>query len=116
MAQTEQMVVAQFQEKRQQLSAMAGKINELRGEIQEHEMVLKTLETMDRGRKCFRLIDQVLVERTVGEVQPAVAKNLEGLTDAVNNITESAKKHETELNEFQAKYKIRIVGPGEEQQ
>jgi hypothetical protein len=58
-AQTEQMVVQQFQEKRQHLSAMAGKISELRGEIQEHEMVLKTLEKMDRDRKCFRLIDQV---------------------------------------------------------
>jgi prefoldin subunit 2 len=30
---------------------------------------------MDAKRKCFRLVGEVLVERTVGEVFPAVKKN-----------------------------------------
>ena len=42
--------------------------NELDIERQEHGLVLGALQPMDDGRKCFRLIGDVLVERTVGEV------------------------------------------------
>lgn len=34
---------------------------------------------MDPKRKCWRMIGDVLVERTVGEFLPAVQSNLEGV-------------------------------------
>jgi hypothetical protein len=33
--------------------------------------VLKQLEPMDKGRRCYRMIGDVLVERTVAETLPA---------------------------------------------
>lgn len=48
-------------------------------QLQEHELVLKTLEPVEATRTCFRLIGGVLVERTVAEVRPAVAANAENL-------------------------------------
>ena len=51
-----------------QVNALWRKINELDIERQEHGLVLGALQPMDDGRKCFRLIGDVLVERTVGEV------------------------------------------------
>lgn len=39
--------------------------------------MIETLEGLDADRKCFRLIGGVLVERTVKEVLPAMAKHLE---------------------------------------
>ena len=47
--------------------------------LQEHESVLKALEGLDPERKCFRQVGGVLVERTVGEVVPAVKNNREQL-------------------------------------
>ena len=41
--------------------------------------MLKTLEPVDGGRTCFRLIGGVLVEHTVSEVRPAVQANSENL-------------------------------------
>lgn len=34
-------------------------------------MVIKQLEPMEKTRKCYRLIGDVLVERTVAETLPA---------------------------------------------
>ena len=48
-------------------------------DVAEHDLVIKTLEPLEAGRKCFRLVGEVLVERTVGEVLPAVKKNRDNL-------------------------------------
>lgn len=71
---TEQQIVAEFKNKQGRLQSIAGKLQELRLEVTQHEMVIKTLQPMDAGRKCFRLVGDVLVERTVGEALPAVTK------------------------------------------
>jgi hypothetical protein len=42
-----------------------------RAEAAEHDLVLKQLEPMDKGRRCYRMIGDVLVERTVAETLPA---------------------------------------------
>ena len=39
--------------------------------------VQETLQGVDAGRKAYRLVGDVLVERSVGEVLPAVSTNLE---------------------------------------
>jgi hypothetical protein len=48
-------------------------------ERNEHTLVLNAIQPLDASRKCFRLIGGVLVERTVGEVLPAVTRNKEGI-------------------------------------
>ncbi|GAX75243.1 hypothetical protein CEUSTIGMA_g2688.t1 [Chlamydomonas eustigma] len=90
-------------------------MTELSAEIAEHDVVMKTLEPMDATRKCFRLVGEVLVERTVGEVLPAVKKNRDNLESFVQSLQASAEQQETELADFQAKYKIRIVREDEEE-
>lgn len=40
-------------------------------EAAEHDLVLKQLEPMDKSRRCYRMIGDVLVERTVAETLPA---------------------------------------------
>ena len=47
--------------------------------MQEHQAVIKALEQLNPSRKCFRLVGEVLVERTVQEVLPAVKNNTEQL-------------------------------------
>lgn len=91
---------------------------ELEMELQEHTLVLQTIEPLDTGRthaprtpepdeqlfsslevfvianynilliscatrqtRCFRLVGGVLVQRTVGEVAPAVRRNKDSLAE-----------------------------------
>ena len=51
--------------------------------IHRCRLVVSTLEGMDKGRKCFRMIGGVLVERTVGEVLPAVKDNHKWVSSVV---------------------------------
>lgn len=43
-------------------------------------LVIDTLQDVDPSRKCFRLIEGILVERTVKEVLPALENNKEEVT------------------------------------
>lgn len=57
-----------------------------------------------------RLLGDVLVERTVSEVLPAVKQNKENIEMLVKQLQQQLEKRKAELAEFQAKYKIRIKG------
>eukprot|EP00775_Hariotina_reticulata_P000314 gene314-526_t len=68
---SEQEVVSRFQQMRQAVRMTWEKLNDIEAEAAEHDLVIKQLEPMDKSRKCFRMIGDVLVERTVAETLPA---------------------------------------------
>ena len=68
-------VAAGLQSLRNEQRAFASKLSELQMDLNEHKLVIDTLEKVERDRKCFRLVGGVLVERSVGEVQPALTGN-----------------------------------------
>lgn len=43
-------------------------------------LVIDTLQDVDPSRKCYRLVEGILVERTVKEVSPALENNKEEVT------------------------------------
>ena len=49
-------------------------------------LFLQAMEPMEASRKAFRLIGGVLVERTVGEVLPAVKKNRDNIMQILGSI------------------------------
>merc|ERR1711934_304883 len=106
----EKAIVAKFQEMREQKQQIASKIAELNVEKNEHEMVVKTLTPLDPGRKAWRMIGGVLVERTCGEVLPAVQENLNKLEEVVVGFTKQYDDKEAEINAFMEKYNIRLQG------
>lgn len=57
--------------------------------IQEHEAVIKALTKLKPERKCYRLVGEVLVERTVKEVLPAVEGNKEQIDLASPSLTKA---------------------------
>ena len=76
---TEQAIVAAFEQLINERDALSSKTIELQSELADHDLVIKTLQPLAPERKCFRLVGEVLVERTVGEVLPAVTKNRDNL-------------------------------------
>lgn len=61
--------------------------------MQEHEIVHKALEPLDPSRKCFRQIGDVLVERTVADVLPAVKINKDQLSAVCWQLCKGVQKH-----------------------
>lgn len=60
---------------KEQRQTIVSKIAELDGEHTEHNLVINTLEPLPSDRRCFRMIGEVLVERTNAEVLKAVIEN-----------------------------------------
>ena len=47
--------------------------------VRVRRVVMQTLEPLAADRRCYRMIGGVLVERTVGDVLPAVKQNADGV-------------------------------------
>lgn len=71
-------------------------------------LVLETLVPLADDRKCFRLINGVLVERTVKDVVPALKTNQEGLKKVLEDLVKQYKSKQDELD----KWKVRGCGHG----
>ncbi|TPX48760.1 hypothetical protein SeMB42_g00327 [Synchytrium endobioticum] len=89
------------------LEALATKMGELEQERDEHQLVLDTISPMDPGRKCFRLVGGVLVERTIRDVVPAVTTNMEGIKQIIGQLQQSFKIKEAEYLSLQKKHNIK---------
>jgi prefoldin subunit 2 len=57
------------------------KVADLESDLVEHSLVEDTLKPLDGGRKAYRLVGDVLVERSVAEVLPSITKNKENVGD-----------------------------------
>jgi prefoldin subunit 2 len=62
--------------------------------------VLDTLEPLPGDRKCFRMINGVLTERTVKEVVPILQTNSEGLKKALEELVKQYKSKQDEMEKW----------------
>ncbi|KAJ2658321.1 Cochaperone prefoldin complex subunit [Coemansia sp. RSA 1200] len=92
-----------------ELKAIASKIGELELQLDEHNLVIKSMTPMPEDRKCFRLINGVLVERSVKEVLPALKTNRDGISSTITQLTSQYKKRDQEFSDFQKLHHIRIA-------
>jgi hypothetical protein len=68
--------------------------------IASNRLVLETLVPLPEDRKCFRLINGVLVERTVKDVVPALQTNAEGLKKVLDDLVKQYKAKQDELEKW----------------
>lgn len=75
-------------------------------------LVLETLEPLPGDRKCFRMINGVLVERTVKDVVPALRTNAEGLKKVLDDLVKQYKAKQDELDKWKVcgEYSASIMG------
>lgn len=66
--------------------------------------MLETLEPLSGDRKCFRMINGVLAERTVKDVVPALKTNAEGLEKVLKELTVQYKSKNEELEKWKASH------------
>lgn len=63
-------------------------------------LVLETLTPLPGDRKCFRMINGVLIERTVEDVVPALKTNSEGLGKVLEDLVKSYKRQQEEMEKW----------------
>ena len=105
---SKQELLHRFKTMRLELQQIAKKLGELESERDEHKLVLDNILPMEPERKCFRLINGVLVERTVKEVIPDLQMQHEQLGQIMENMVAHYKKVEKEMVDFQKDHDIRI--------
>ncbi|KAI1265993.1 Prefoldin beta-like protein [Xylariaceae sp. FL1019] len=91
------------------LQQLAQKIGDVEQEAEEHKLVLETLTPMPDDRTCFRMINGVLVERTVKDVVPALKTNAEGLNKVLDDLVKQYKTKQDDLEKWKKKNNIQVV-------
>jgi len=80
------------------------KLMELEDEKKENELVLESIAKLEDDRKCWRLINGVLVEKTKVEVVPEMRVVINNLNSIINQITESMQAVRQEIRNLEAAY------------
>jgi prefoldin subunit 2 len=74
------VIQRQYNDLLQECQRLSAKIAELEVDRNEHKLVEETLRPLDPHRRAYRLVGQVLVERTVQEVLPSVTSNRQNVS------------------------------------
>jgi prefoldin subunit 2 len=61
-------------------------------------LVIETLDPLSADRKCFRMVNGVLVERTVKDVLPTLKTNSDGLKQVLEDMLKQYKSKQSELD------------------
>ena len=69
---------------------------------------METLEPLPQNRKCFRLINGVLVERTVEDVLPALKTNSDGLKQVLEELLKQYKGKQDEMDKWKASLRLTL--------
>ena len=63
-------------------------------------LVVETLQPLPDDRKCFRMVNGVLVERTVKDVLPALKTNSDGLKQVLDKLLMEYKSKQDEMESW----------------
>lgn len=108
-AKRQQDLQTQYTNYKNALQQIAQKIGDVEQEAEEHKLVLETLEPLPADRKCFRMINGVLVERTVADVKPALQTNAEGLKKVLDDLVKQYKTRQDDLDKWKKKNNVQVV-------
>ncbi|CAH8502863.1 unnamed protein product [Schistosoma turkestanicum] len=108
--QTEEEIVEGFNRLRYEQRSIGSKINDLELDQREHNMVIKVLQSVEPTRKCMRMIDNVLIERQVKDVLPALEASVQKMSECIETLSKQFEEKGRELQRYKAEHKIRIAG------
>eukprot|EP00088_Acartia_fossae_P032758 TRINITY_DN33506_c0_g1_i1.p1 TRINITY_DN33506_c0_g1~~TRINITY_DN33506_c0_g1_i1.p1 ORF type:complete len:136 (+),score=48.40 TRINITY_DN33506_c0_g1_i1:40-447(+) len=108
MKKSQEEIVQGFNVMRNDQRQIASKTNELQQDLNEHNIVIETLEGVDADRKCFRMVGGVLVERTVKEVLPALVSNRDKMGKLIESLDKQLKDKGEEINGYMEKHNIQL--------
>lgn len=93
----EREVARRYQVLQQEVQALIGRIMELEDERKENMLVLDSVSKLEDDRKCWRMVNGVLFEKTKKDVVPELESMISNLAVVVKQLNEAllTKKQET---------------------
>ncbi|GAW83047.1 prefoldin subunit 2 [Plasmodium gonderi] len=79
---------------------LVSKIEELYQDVVEHKLVLEALENVPSDRRCYRMVGEILVERTVGEIKPALVDHKNKVEQIIAECQKKLDEKNSELTKF----------------
>lgn len=70
---------------------------------------MDTMESLPGDRKCFRLINGILMEGTVKAVLPALKTNFDGLKQVLDELLKQYKSKQDEMDKWKKKNNVQVV-------
>uniref|UniRef100_A0A1A9W1C4 Prefoldin subunit 2 n=1 Tax=Glossina brevipalpis TaxID=37001 RepID=A0A1A9W1C4_9MUSC len=104
------LIENEFQQLRNEQRNLVDNLGTLEMDLKEHKNVIETLKTVDPDRKCFRLIDGLLCERTVRVVMPQLIENKDLLEKNITKVTEDIIKKGEQINKYKQEHNIKFRG------
>ena len=80
------------------------KLMELEDEKKENELVIESISKLEDTRKCWRLINGVLIEKTKLEVIPEMRTQINNLNAVAKQITDTLVSVKQEIKNLEAAY------------
>ncbi|KAF4978285.1 hypothetical protein FZEAL_5296 [Fusarium zealandicum] len=110
-AKKQQDLQATYSNYKNTLQQIAQKIGDIEQEAEEHKYAHppRHHRPLSEDRKCFRLINGVLVERTVKDVVPALTTNQEGLRKVLDDLVKQYKTKQDDLEKWKKKNNVQVV-------
>lgn len=85
----EQTVARKYKQLQTEAQALVGKLMEVEDEKKENELVLESISKLEDSRKCWRLVNGVLMEKTKLEVVPEMRVVINNLNAVIKQITDT---------------------------
>ncbi|VWU51690.1 prefoldin subunit 2, putative [Hepatocystis sp. ex Piliocolobus tephrosceles] len=79
---------------------LVSKIEELYQDVVEHKLVLEALENVPADRRCYRMVGEILVERTVGEIKPALIDHKNKVEEIIEECKKKLDEKNSEISKF----------------
>lgn len=103
----------QYNKYQELLTDLQNQLSAVASQLLEHSVVDKTLTQIPpenrKGRKCFKMIGGVLVDKTVDEVILILAEELKALAKSKEDLEKELTSVRKELSEWMTKNKVKIV-------
>ncbi|KAG7665319.1 GIM4 [[Candida] subhashii] len=95
------------------ISELESQLSSVTAQLQEHGIVDNTLSSIEpekrTGRKCFKMIGGVLVEKSVDEVINILTEEINTLKDQRSKLDEQLTKNRKELESWMKKHNVKVV-------
>lgn len=108
-----QVLQRQYNAYQELLTDLQTQASTLTSQIQEHEIVDKTLSSIPpekrTGRKCFKMVGGVLIDKSIDEVIKILTTDMKKMKEQKEKTDNEVKKVSKEMEDWMKKNNVKIV-------
>lgn len=93
-----------YKQLQQEAQALVQKLMEIDDEKRENELVLESISQLEDSRKCWRLVNGVLMEKTKVEVVPEMRGVINNMNAVAKQITDTLVSVRQEIKNLEGAY------------